>query len=244
MRTYTPTKDLYFLLVLKGQEKVKQSPCPTQKHVVFKSSSWVGKQEAGTDDYLFIALQHGQWCCLPSSPYQPSGPCYPSMLKDHPMVSTSVTLLIKKTQIPPFSLRYKEKGKLLLQSVLYIIKPEQLIPQMRREEQRNLQNKIVTSKLLILGCIIIYPQNFQYMLQEITITVQLKVRENIWGAAQKHSNPRKTKRRTVILNTIYIWLLSLPALRRWISFIFFQLCSLNTSPSVTWQFVPVRPQFN
>lgn len=101
---------------------------------------------------------------------------------------------------------------------------------MRREEQRNLQNKIVTSKLLILGCIIIYPQNFQYMLQEITISVQLKVRENIWGAAQKHSTPGKTRRRTVILNTIYIWLLSLPALGR---MNFFHLFSVMLSKYIS-----------
>lgn len=200
-----PTKDLYFFLVLKEQEKVKQRLCPSQRHVVFKSSGGcVGRQGAGTDDnYMFIALQHGQWCSLPSSPYQPSGPCYPSMLKDHPMVSTLVTLAIKNPQIPPFSLRYKERGKLLLQSVLCVIKPEQLVPQMWWEEQRNLQDKIVTPKLLVCGCTIIYPQNFQHVLQEITITVQLKGRENMWSAAQKHSTPGKTKRsKTLGWNTV------------------------------------------
>lgn len=95
------------------------------------------------------------------------------------MVSTLVTLAIKNPQIPPFSLRYKEKGKLLLQSVLCVIKPEQLVLQTGREEQRNLQDKSVTPELLVCGCIIIYPQNFQHMLPEITVTVQLKGKENL-----------------------------------------------------------------
>lgn len=36
--TYIPTKDLYFFLVLNGKEDVKQRSCPSQRHVVFKSS--------------------------------------------------------------------------------------------------------------------------------------------------------------------------------------------------------------
>lgn len=102
VRTYTPTKDLYFFLVLQGQDNVKQRPCPSQRHVVFKSSGGcVGRQGAGTDgNDIFIALQHGQWCSLPSFPYQPSGPCYPNMSKDRPMVSTLVPLLIKTPSNP------------------------------------------------------------------------------------------------------------------------------------------------
>lgn len=161
------------------------------------------------------------------------------------MVSALVVLPVKKPQIAPFSLRYKERGKLLLQSVLCIIKPKQLVPQMGREEQRNLQDKIVTSELLVLSCII-YPHNFQHMLLKIIISVQLRGRENTRGTAQKHTTPGKNKRIQIlccntVIFTVYIWLLLIPALGRMDFFhLFFQLCSLNTSPSVTRQFIPVR----
>lgn len=56
------------------------------------------------------------------------------------------------------------------QSVLCVIIPEQTIPQTGREKQRNLLDKILISNLLVLGCIIIYPQNFQHILQKITIS--------------------------------------------------------------------------
>lgn len=48
VRTYTATRNLHFFLVLKGQEKLKQRPCPSQRHIVFKSRDYcVGREGAG-----------------------------------------------------------------------------------------------------------------------------------------------------------------------------------------------------
>lgn len=136
----------------------------------------------------------------------------------------------KNPQMSPFSLRYKEKGKLLLRSVLCATKPEQLVLHTEREEYRNLQDKIVTSKLPVLGCVIIYSQNVWHVLQEITTSMQLKGREDTWGAAQNtvlQGKPREARQGVEALwRTIYIWLLSLPVLGKMYSFIFF----LNMSP--------------
>lgn len=148
------------------------------------------------------------------------------MLKDHLTVSALVVLPVKNPQIPPFSLRYKERGKLLLQSVLCIIKLEQLVPQMGREEQRNLPDKIVTSELLVLSYII-YPHSFQHMLLKMIISMQLKGRENTRGTAQKHSTPGKNKRSkalrcsTVILTPFIFDLFYFQLWKGGISFIFF-----------------------
>lgn len=140
----------------------------------------------------------------------------------------------KNPQSSPFSLRYKEKGKLLLQSVLCATKPEKLVLQMEREEYRNLQDEIVTSKLPVLACVIIYSQNFWHVLQEITTSMQLKGREDIWGAAQNtvlQGKPREARQWIEALWwTIYIWLLSLPVLGRTY---FFHLFSFMLSEYVS-----------
>lgn len=44
-----------------SREKVRQGVCPSQWHIIFKSSGCAGSQRADTgDNSKFIALQHGQ----------------------------------------------------------------------------------------------------------------------------------------------------------------------------------------
>lgn len=161
----------HLFFALRGWEKVKQGACPSQRHVILKSSGLLG----GNEQVLVITQ---------NSLHYSTGS---DALCPHPLTNHQVHVVQacwrivlwwvfwlpyqpKPPEIPLFSLKYLEKGKLMQQSVLCVIIPEQTIPQTGREKQRNLLDKILISNLLVLGCIIIYPQNFQHILQKITIS--------------------------------------------------------------------------